>query len=480
MTLWAGRFAEEMTAAMAAVNRSLTTDIRLLPHDLQVNRAWTTALQQIGLLTATEVEAIHRALDTIASEAAKPAFAVQVAAFPDEDVHSFVERRVTELAGAAGQKIHTGRSRNDQVATDLRLYLTTTVEQLRAALHHAITALVTQARQHQETVMPGYTHLQQAQPVTLAHYLLSAAWMLRDDTMRLTDLTTRLDACPLGSGALAGSAYPIDRQALATALGFSAPTPNSMAAVSARDDCLEVVAACAILMTHLSRYAEDWILWSTQEFHFITLADSVSTGSSMMPQKKNPDSLELIRGKSARVIGQMQTLFTLLKGLPFTYARDLQEDKPALFDALDQTLASVALFTDVVSSVTFHAETMRAAIDPGVFATELADYLSRKGVPFRTAHAMVAGLMRNAIARKCDLRQCSVAELAALVPEPHRSAAKHFTDDVTHCFDPIMTLARRNLVGGTGPTSVAQQLKAFALWLRHTQDEPTHIGLQDT
>ncbi len=466
MAVWSGRFAHSMSHVMQALNHSLTTDIRLLPFDLQVDRVWVGELARLKVVTAAERAAIEQAIDTITTECSADAFTAQVASLPDEDVHSYVERRLVELAGTAGAKIHTGRSRNDLVLTDLRLYLKAVLRALDQTLSRLILTTTARAQEHKTVILPGYTHVQQAQPISLAHYLLSLSTVLRDDVLRFESILERVDYCPLGSGALAGSAYPIDREAIAQALGFRAPTPNSLAAVSMRDECLEVASACAILMTHLSRYAEDWIMWSGQEFGFVELADTVTTGSSLMPQKKNPDSLELIRGKTARVIGQMQTLFTLMKGLPLTYARDMQEDKPALFDALDQTLLCCVVFEEVVRTMVFKPERMFLALDSNLFATEVADYLVGKDVPFRVAHEIVGHLVRECLAQEKNLAKLSHKELAALVPAAHRDHAKAFAADVSRCFDPETALARRNLTGGTGPKSVEAQIQALETWLK--------------
>ncbi len=449
---------------MRSLNHSLAIDIRLLPFDLAVNRVWSHELHRIGVLTADELRAIEKALDGIEKMARDEGRPLAVLAgtrdaTADEDVHSLVERLVTEAAGSAGGKIHTGRSRNDQVATDLRLYLKSVLPQLQQEIVALMRAYVDQAQHHVDTVLPGYTHLQQAQPISLAHYLLSFVCVLQDDWTRFADALVRLDACPLGSGALAGSAYPIDRNAVASALGFSRATANSIAATAYRDECLEVSAACAICMTHLSRAAEDGILWSGQEFGFVRFADRVTTGSSMMPQKKNPDALELIRGKCARVLGQHHTLLTLMKGLPTAYARDLQEDKPALFDCLDQTSLSLHVMTEVIATAEFQPARMRAALDPQLFATELADYLVEHHVPFRRAHAIVATLVRTCCDAGTRLDQLTAQQLTTAAPE--------FAADALHCFDPTRALSRRNLLGGTGPESVRAQLAACHEWLKN-------------
>lgn len=454
MTLWHGRFSGKMSDAMQTCNHSLPVDIRLLPFDLRVNRAWAAALGQAQLLTPDEIKQIEKGLQQISDDYSAGKYSPLPA---DEDVHSLVERRLTELIGVAGKKIHTGRSRNDQVATDFRLYLKEAIAQICGAVRDLGRTLLAQAESHLTTVMPGYTHMQQAQPITLAHYLLGFVASLEGDCRRLHNCAKTVDECPLGSGAIAGAAFPIDREALATQLGFSRPTINSLAATSQRDEALELASTLSIIMVHLSRYAEDWITYSTREFWFLQMSETVTTGSSMMPQKKNPDAMELIRGKSARVIGQMQTLFTLLKGLPLHYAKDLQEDKPALFDAIDQTLICLQLFTEAASSAHWQAKRMKEDIDPLLFATDVADYLTQRGIPFRTAHEIVAKLVQDSIASGKLLPAYTLPELKTFCAD--------FEKDVVHCFNVQQCLDRRNLTGGTGPQSVKAQIEHHAKWL---------------
>ncbi|PIR20729.1 MAG: argininosuccinate lyase [Deltaproteobacteria bacterium CG11_big_fil_rev_8_21_14_0_20_47_16] len=454
MTLWHGRFEGTMSDVMQACNHSLPIDIRLLPYDLRVNRAWANALCNAQLLTPDEVKAIEKGLQQISEEHVAGKF------FPlpnDEDVHSLVERRLTELIGNAGKKIHTGRSRNDQVATDFRLYLKEAVAQLCDTVRDLGRALAAQAESHITTVMPGYTHMQQAQPITLAHYLLGFVSALEADFRRLQNVAKAVDECPLGSGAIAGAAFPIDRAALAKNLGFSRPTINSLAATSQRDEALELASTLSIIMVHLSRYAEDWITYSTKEFGYLRMSDAVTTGSSMMPQKKNPDAMELIRGKASRVIGDMQTLFTLVKGLPLHYAKDLQEDKPALFDAIDQTLICLKLFTESVATAQWNTERMAANLDPLLFATDVADYLTSRGIPFRAAHAVVGKLVQDAITQNKSLSSYTLPELQKFCPD--------FEKEVVDCFNVKKCLDRRNLIGGTGPLSVQAQIKHHEKWL---------------
>lgn len=450
-TLWQGRFDGGMSEAMKAFSYSLDTDARLLPYDILTNMAWADALVGIDVLTSDERDRIIAALEDIAEAHEDVSSITQCA---DEDVHSFVERLLTEKVGDAGAKIHTGRSRNDQVMTDLRLYLRDALLAMHDIVTENIRTLLALAEQHASTIMPGYTHMQQAQPISLAHYLLSCAAVLRDDCERLVNAAELCDYCPLGSGALAGSAYPIDRESVATALGFAGPTSNSIAATSMRDECLDIANACATIMVHLSRYAEDFINWSSQEFGFVQFGDSVTSGSSMMPQKKNPDAMELIRGKSARVIGHMQTLFTLLKGVPLSYARDCQEDKPALFDALDQTYLSLTVFNEALQSAVWDSDRMYSSLDAGLFATELADYLVEKGVPFRKTHEIVGAMVRDSLAKDTPLAELSLTDYA-----------QEFDADASACFDATRALERRNLTGGTGPESCAAQMANLRDWL---------------
>lgn len=454
MTLWHGRFEGTMSDVMQVCNHSLPIDIRMLPYDLRVNRAWAAALAKVQLLTPDEVKQIEKGLQQISDEYAAGKFSPLPS---DEDVHSLVERRLTEIIGNAGKKIHTGRSRNDQVVTDFRLYLKEAIAQLCDAVRDLGRTLTAQSEPHIQTVMPGYTHLQQAQPITLAHYLLGLVASLEGDFRRLQNCARTVDECPLGSGALAGAAFPIDRVDLAKQMGFSRPTVNSLAATSQRDDALELASTLSIIMVHLSRYAEDWILYSTREFGYLQMSDTVTTGSSMMPQKKNPDAMELIRGKCARVIGDMQTLFTLTKGLPLHYAKDLQEDKPALFDAIDQTLICLKLFSEAAATAKWNTDRMSANLDPLLFATDVADYLTTRGIPFRAAHTIVGKLVQQSVASKKPLDRFSLEELKALCPD--------FEKEVSDCFDIQKCLNRRNLAGGTGPLSVQGQIKHHEKWL---------------
>ncbi len=446
--LWSGRFYDGTNPDFDAFSRSVNVDLRLWREDIAVNRAWAKALADIDIYSNEELRQVLAGLETIADEFEKSAFRFKEA---DEDIHMAVERRLTEIAGDAGAKIHTGRSRNDQVMTDVLLHLKHVLPALDGNIQELQSTLTSRAEEHIDTVMPGYTHLQQAQPVLLAHYLLSLFWPLKRDRERLHQVLDRADVMPLGSGALAGGAFPVDRRSIAEELGFARISENSIDAVSDRDLLLEVVNVAAMIMLHLSRYAEDLILWSSAEFGFVELSEAFSTGSSMMPQKKNPDSLELVRGKAARVLGHVTALQALLKGLPLTYARDLQEDKPPLFDALDTTSDSVRIFTGAVRDASFHPERMRQALDDLLLATDLADYLTRKGMPFRNAHELVGKIVNEAVKRKVPLTKLPLSAL--------RSYSSLFEADVHEALTVEFSLRLRELPGGTGPDAVREQFE---------------------
>jgi argininosuccinate lyase len=377
-----------------------------------------------------------------------------------EDVHSFIEGLLTERLGDAGRVIHAGRSRNDQVALDLRLYLKRAVPELCAELAETVSVLLDTAERHLESVMPGYTHLQRAQPVTLAHHLCAWCAALERDRGRFFDALRRLDECPLGSGALAGSTLPLDRDAVAAALGFAAPLLNSMDAVADRDFVLELASACAITQIHLSRFCEDVVLWASEEFGFISLAESWSTGSSNMPQKKNPDFAELIRGKSGRTVGNLVALLTLLKGIPYAYDKDLQEDKEALFDSLDTAAACLRMFRGMMGSAVFNTRRMEAACAGGFMeATDAAEYLVRRGLPFRRAHEAAAALVRDCIAAgQKGLRERTLEELKRRSPL--------FEADVYAALTPLACVAARNLPGGPAPEAVRRQIELLRAALR--------------
>ncbi|HYM50028.1 MAG TPA: argininosuccinate lyase [Candidatus Limnocylindrales bacterium] len=427
--------------------RSLPYDQRLWREDIAGSRGWAKALAQAGVLSPEEGLALDRGLTSIAAdlEAGTP--------FPGdgEDVHMTVEALLTQQIGAAGGKLHTGRSRNDQVATDLRLWVREAGSRLQAAIRELIAAIAAQAAQHVDTVMPGYTHTQRAQPVVLAHHLLAYVEMLARDQGRLHDALDRAEVLPLGAGALAGSGFPIDRQALARDLGFRAASANSLDAVSDRDFVLELMSAMSILMIHLSRLAAEIVLWTTAEFGFAALPDRLASGSSMMPNKKNACAAELVRAKSGRVTGALVAMLMVMKGLPLAYNRDLQEDKEGLFDAVETTRDSLAVMTILVHGLTFDVERMRAAALEGyTLATELADYLVRKGLPFRDAHRAVGAAVSYAGAAGKRLEELTLDEL-------HRFSPR-FEPDVYDHLTLRAALDARAVYGGTAPARVAEAL----------------------
>ena len=388
---WGGRFSEGMDALVARFNASVRFDQRLAMHDLRGSQAHARMLCTQGLISEAEFAAIDEGLQTIKGRIERGDFAWSDAL---EDVHMNIEAELVETIGAAGKKLHTARSRNDQVATDMRLWINEAGAELVSALVALRSALIEQARQQQDTILPGYTHLQRAQPVRLSHHLLAHEAHLARDTERIIDAVKRQNLSPLGSGALAGTPHPIDRQQVADALGFDGVTVNSLDAVGARDHMLELLAACAIAQIGLSRLAQELVLWSSQEFAFCTLSDAYCTGSSMMPQKKNPDMPELVRGKAGRVLGDFVTLATVVKGLPLAYNKDLQEDKEPLFDAVDTLRDCATVMTGTIATAVFHADTMEQALREGfVEATELADVLVEQGVAFREAHHRVGDLV---------------------------------------------------------------------------------------
>jgi argininosuccinate lyase len=448
---WSGRFAEPMSERMQRFNASVDFDRRLAGADIAGSLAHAKMLAARGILSAEDLAAIERGLRAIEREIATGAFVWQRAL---EDVHFNIERRLTALVGDAGKRLHTARSRNDQVATDLRLWLRDAIDALTAqliAMRHALHDL---AARHADTILPGVTHLQVAQPVTFGHHLMAYDAMLARDVERFRDCRKRVNRLPLGSAALAGTSYPIDREQVARELGFDAVSTNSIDAVSDRDFAIEFEAAAALVMVHLSRFAEELVLWSSPRFGFVALADRFCTGSSIMPQKKNPDVPELVRGKSARVIGHLTTLLVLMKGQPLAYNKDNQEDKEPLFDTVDTLADSLAIMTDLVATgITANVERMREAAGEGhATATDLADYLVRKGLPFRDAHEAVAQAVREAERRACDLSALPLAELRRFSPLIDNDAAGVLTLEGS--------VASRDHVGGTAPQQVRAAIDA--------------------
>ncbi len=448
MPLWSGRFHGKLDPQAWQLNASLPFDQRMAEQDVRGSIAWAGAIFKAGVLSQAEHDLIVSGLQRIADEFAQGAFAFDES---DEDIHTAVERRLKELVGAAGGKLHTGRSRNDQVATDFRLWLLEHIPALRAAIRDLQSALLERAETDFGLLMPGYTHLQRAQPILLSHWWLSHFWALQRDLERLQDLTERVAVLPLGCGALAGTPFNIDRDALATALGFLSPSPNSLDAVSDRDFAAEFLFVAALTGTHLSRFSENMVLFTTAEFGFFELSDAYATGSSLMPQKKNPDMFELGRGKAGTLLGLLTGLMATLKGLPSTYDKDLQEDKPAVFAAFDTLTGLLPVLANAIRTLTVNPQRMRAALDPAMLATDLADYLVEKGVPFREAHE-AAG---KAVAAAAE----SGTSIEALPLETYQSLHPGFGSDVRSVFDAEKSVSRRKSLGGTAPEAVKIQME---------------------
>jgi argininosuccinate lyase len=448
MKLWTGRLSGSMDALAARLNNSLPFDQRLAQVDVRGSMAWARALAQAGIISEEEGGLILQGLETILEEFKQAAFVYQDS---DEDIHTAVERRLTDMVGPVGGKLHTGRSRNDQVATDFCLWVQETSLDLEKDLVGLQSVLVQRAEKDWGVVLPGYTHFQQAQPILLSHWWLSHFWALQRDRERLHAVGRAARVMPLGSGALAGTSFPIDRFALASDLGFDAPSPNSLDAVSNRDFAAEFLFWAALLGVHLSRLAEALILYSTSEFGFIVLADEYSTGSSLMPQKKNPDPLELARARSGFLTGRLVGLLTTLKGLPSAYDKDLQEDKPPVFEAADALAVLLPVMGGLLSTLVVRGDWMRAAINPQVMATDLADYLVKRGVPFRQAHAAVGKAVRRADELNVSLAVLPLEEWQAIQPA--------FGSDLVEVFDPEVSVAQRAAFGGTAPKAVMEQLE---------------------
>ncbi len=452
--LWGGRFTGATDPLMEQFQASISFDRRLWQADLRGSQAYARALSRAGILTAAEADQLVDGLKQVAAEWAAGAFVIRPG---DEDIHTANERRLTELVGVVGGKLHTGRSRNDQIATDIRLWLRDEIATLDGYLRHLISVTVERAADEIDLLMPGYTHLQPAQPVRWSHWLLAHAWAWQRDAARLADLAVRVNQMPLGNGALAGNPFPIDRAALAADLGFAGVTPNSLDGVSDRDFIAEFLFWAGLTMVHLSRLSEDLVIYSSHEFGFVTLADAYSTGSSLMPQKKNPDSLELLRGKTGRVVGDLTGLLVTLKGLPSTYNKDLQEDKEPLFDAVDTLGGALQIATGVLSTLTPNAGRLRAALVPEMLATDLAEYLVRKGVPFRTSHHIAGAAIQLAEQRGVALPALTLEELGSLHPA--------FAADVAQVWDFEQSVERRDVAGGPSRRAVLAQIGDLRAWL---------------
>ena len=446
-TLWHGRFEGGPDEALLAFTASLPFDVRLAAQDVQGSAAHVRGLARVGLLSADEASAILDALEQTGRELAEGTLSF---APSDEDIHTAIERRVTELAPEVGGRLHTGRSRNDQIATAFRLWVREALAGIAGQVIDFQRVLLAKAEQAGDAYLPGYTHLQRAQPVPLAHHLAAHAWSLARDVDRLVDTIGRTDVSPLGAGALAGSSLPLDPSATAADLGFAAVFENSLDVTSDRDFVAEALFVLSMIGIHLSRLGEEWVLWSSQEFGFVTLDDGFSTGSSMMPQKKNPDIAELTRGKSGRLIGNLTGLLVTLKGLPLAYNRDLQEDKEALFDSVDQLRLGLVAMGGMIDTTTFRTDVMAtAADDQTALATDLAEILVEGGLPFREAHGVVGALVRASLAGEGTL-----AELAAASPS--------FDPSVAELFEPGASVVRRSSPGGAGLKPVAAQLQRLA------------------
>jgi argininosuccinate lyase len=447
VTLWHGRFDGGPAAELMAYTASLSFDRRLAGVDGVASRAHVEGLHQVGLLTDAEATAVLAALETCGEELEQGSFAFEPT---DEDIHTAIERRVTELAGPAGAKLHTGRSRNDQVATALRLWCKRELRQVMARVVALQTVLLQRAEEVGDAYLPGYTHLQRAQPVLLAHHLLAHGWSLARDVDRLDATVARLDVSPLGAGALAGSSLPLDPVATASRLGFATVFENSLDAVSDRDFVAEALFDLSLLGVHLSRLGEEWVLWTSEEFGFARLDDAFATGSSMLPQKKNADIAELARGKAGRLLGHLAGFLATLKGLPLAYNRDLQEDKEPLFDAVEQVRLALGALTGMIASATFDHDRMQAAADvPTAAATDLAELLVARGMPFRDAHAVVGSLVRQSL-------EPGAGPLDALV-----RAHADLGDDAAALLGPGRSVQRRTTRGGGGPVPVREQRERF-------------------
>ncbi len=450
--LWGGRFTGQIDPLMDKLNASLPFDWRLWDADITGSVAWARATCRAGLLTEAERDAIIAGLEAVQAEIARDP-AAAFAGATDEDIHSYVERRLTEQIGAVAGKLHTGRSRNDQIATDVRLWLRDQAAALDAALADLIRSAAERAAAEIDVLMPGYTHVQPAQPIRWSHWLLSHAWAWQRDRERLADLSRRINIMPLGAGALAGCAFPIDRETLAADLGFAAASPNSLDAVSDRDFIAEFLFWAALLGMHLSRWAEDLVFWSSREFGFITLADAYSTGSSLMPQKKNPDAAELLRGKAGRLVGGLTALLVTLKGLPSSYDKDLQEDKEPLFDAVNTLSLTLPVAQGILETLTIRPDRMAAALGDELLATDLADWLVRRGVPFRQSHHVVGRVVRRAEELGCTLSALPLAELQAISPV--------FTAEVATVWSIEQSVEQRTVIGGTARAAVQDQIDAL-------------------
>ena len=447
--MWAGRFSKEVDETVNAFNSSIAFDGVMYRHDIKGSIAHADMLGKCGIITADDSKAIQEGLSGILSDIDSGKLSLDMTA---EDIHMFIEAELTKRLGDVGKRLHTSRSRNDQVALDVRLYLRDEAAQTRNLVTELIKTLIDIAKEHTETVMPGYTHLQRAQPITFAHHVMAYVWMLMRDCGRLDDAVKRMNECPLGSCALAGTTYKIDRDMTAKALGFDKAMENSLDGVSDRDFCVELGCAVSLIMTHLSRFSEEVIMWCSWEFKFAELDDAYATGSSIMPQKKNPDVTELIRGKTGRVNGDLMTLLSMLKGLPLAYNKDMQEDKEAIFDAFDTVKLCLKTFIPMMKTMRVNKDKMRAAAAGGfINATDCADYLVKKGMPFRDAYKITGRLVAECIDKGLTLE--------TLPLESYKALPELFTDDVYTAISLDTCVSERKSFGGPAPERVKEQIK---------------------
>ncbi len=442
--LWGGRFQGEISELAWKFNASIYFDKRLIRHDVLGSKAHVTMLAKQGIITEKECEDIKNGLDEILKDVDDGKLEITD---KYEDIHSFLEANLIDRIGDAGKKMHTGRSRNDQVALDMRLYTRDEVINTSRILCDLLNTLKDLMKEHIHTYMPGFTHLQKAQPVTLAHHLGAYFEMFKRDALRLNDIYDRMNYCPLGAGALAGTTYPLDREFVADKLSFKGPTLNSMDSVSDRDYLIEFLSALSIIMMHLSRFSEEVIIWNSNEYNFVTIDDAYSTGSSIMPQKKNPDIAELVRGKTGRVYGALNSLLVTMKGIPLAYDKDMQEDKEVSFDAMDNTKNCLILFTDMLKTMRFNKEQMeKSAVRGFTDATDAADYLVNKGVPFRDAHGIIGRIVLNCIDKNCGISDLSIEELKGFSPE--------FDSDIYDAISLKTCVEKRLTIGAPGPEAM--------------------------
>lgn len=446
--MWAGRFSKKVDDTVNAFNSSIAFDGRMYKHDIQGSIAHATMLGDCGIITKEDSLTIINGLNEILSDIENGALAFDMSA---EDIHMFIEAELTKRLGDVGKRLHTARSRNDQVAVDIRLCLRDEIDEIYDLVKKLAVTLVGMAKEHTETIMPGYTHLQRAQPITLAHHLMAYVWMLLRDLERLRDAQKRMNYCPLGSGALAGTTYKTNRKQTSELLGFTAPMQNSLDGVSDRDFCVELNCALSLIMTHLSRFSEEIIMWCSWEFKFVELDDAFATGSSIMPQKKNPDVTELIRGKTGRVNGDLVTLLSMLKGLPLAYNKDMQEDKEAIFDAIDNVKLCVKTFIPMLATMRVNRENMRNAAAKGfINATDCADYLVKKGMPFRDAYKITGTLVAQCIEKELTLETLPLSD--------YKRMTELFTEDIYNAISLDTCVCERKSEGGPSPDAVKEQI----------------------